>query len=489
MPDKSQGNQGQNDYWIVKSDKNGKKLWDKRYGGSEEDYLNRVIQTQDGGYLLGGSSLSGKSNDKSEISQGERDYWVVKVDASGNKQWDKRFGGSGYDELKKVVQLASGDYVLGGMSNSPASGNKSQASQGGTDYWLVKINSTGTKLWDKRFGGSSNEKLGSFTETKEGGFLLGGTSTSDKSGDKTQENQRGSDYWVVKTDKDGSLLWEKTYGGNGQDEVYSVGRSHGENLFIAGTSNSGKNGDKSQAGQGDKDYWLLKLDKNGSKLWDKSFGGSKDDELRASTFTDQGHYVLAGSSYSNVSGDKTQASQGASDYWLVEVDESGNKVQDQRFGGSGTEELRTVFQTNDGGLLLGGRSDSGVSGDKTQSSQGETDYWLVKVAPTTTPLVAARETTQITELAENANLKQLQAYPNPFQEQVTASFTLPATQAATVKVYDSQGREITTLFQGEAQAHQTYRVEWHAGKQTTGIYLLQLRTLTQRQQQKMLLTR
>ncbi|QMU27874.1 T9SS type A sorting domain-containing protein [Adhaeribacter radiodurans] len=487
--DKSLVNQGQNDYWIVKSDKNGKKLWDKRYGGSNQDYLNRVIQTLDGGYLLAGSSHSGKSGDKTEANQGQRDYWVVKINARGNKQWDKTFGGSGYDELKKVIQLNSGEYVLGGYSDSPASGSKSQASRGGTDYWLVKISANDTKLWDHCYGGNLDELFGSFTETRDGGLFLGGFSLSGKSGDKSQASYGAGDYWAVKTDKDGHLLWEKSYGGSGQEEAYSVGRSQGANLYLAGTSESGNTGDKSQASQGGKDYWLINLDEQGTKLWDSSFGGSKDDELRASTFTGEGNYLLAGYSYSGVSGDKTQPSQGASDYWVVQVDGNGNKVADQRYGGSGEDELRTIFQTNDGGLLLGGRSNSGVSGDRTQPSQGGTDYWLVKVAPAATPILAAREAILAEEQISSFYPVQVQAYPNPFQDQVTVSFTLPLTQTATVKVYDSQSREVTTLFQEEAKANQTYQVKWRTGNKPAGLYFLQLQTPTRHQQWKLLLTK
>ncbi len=484
--DKSQDSKGKYDYWIVKSDQNGTKLWDKTFGGSDADYLSRVIRTQDGGYLLAGSSLSGKGFDKSEASQGQRDYWLVKTDALGNKQWDKTIGGSGYEELIKVIQLASGEYVLGGYSNSPVSGTKSQASRGGLDYWLVKISATGTLIWDKRYGGLKDETLGSFTQTPDGGFLLAGTSFSGTSGDKTQGSRSGGDYWVLKVDKAGHALWDKTYGGSGADEAYSIGRS-GADYFIAGTSTSGQNGDKSQVNQGGKDYWLLKVNPNGTKLWDKTFGGNQDDELRASTFTDQGTYILGGSSLSDISGDKTQPSRGGSDYWLVEVAENGEKVQDRRFGGTGTEELRTVFQTPDGGLLLGGSSTSDVSGEHSQTTRGGSDYWLVKLAPEKLTLVASRQASGIE--APTTLTHHLIAYPNPFQNHITISFSLPETQAATLKIYDSQGRKIKTLFQGEAQANQKYEVQWQADKKPAGLYFLQLQTPTQNQQQKILLSK
>nr|AIA14929.1 Por secretion system C-terminal sorting domain [uncultured bacterium] len=388
------------------------------------------------------------------------------------------------------MQLSSGEYGLAGTSNSPVSGDKTQASQGGSDYWLVKIDQTGSKLWDQRYGGSLAEELGSFIETSEGGFLLGGSSDSNAGGDK-KENSRGySDFWVVKTNAQGTVEWNKTFGGDDTDQAYSIGQAPGGTYFMAGWSFSGKSGDKTQESQGGKDYWLVTLDQQGNKVWDRTFGGSKDDELRASTFTSQGYYVLAGHSYSGKSGDKTQASQGESDYWVVAVDQEGNQVLDQRYGGNGKEELRTVTPTRDGGLLLAGRSASGVSGDRTQSSQGSTDYWLVKVAPlTTSSKIASRAATLTEEPGARTESLNVQAYPNPFPDKVTIRFTLPATQPATVKVVDSQGREVKSLFQGEAQANHTYELEWHAGQQASGMYLLQLQTPTHQNTQKILLNK
>lgn len=143
---------------------------------------------------------------------------------------------------------------------------------------------------------------------------LGGSSLSGKTGDKSQPSRGKADYWVVKTDKAGNLVWEQTFGGSGADELFSVKQINGNNYYLAGTSSSGKEGDKSQKSHSGKDYWLVKVDESGTKIWDKAFGGSKDDKLLASTFTDEGHYILAGSSNSDVSGDKSQASQGSNDY-------------------------------------------------------------------------------------------------------------------------------------------------------------------------------
>ncbi|PSR52709.1 hypothetical protein AHMF7605_03795 [Adhaeribacter arboris] len=487
--DKTQASRGKNDYWMVKSDKNGKKIWDKRYGGGGDDYLNRVIQTQDGGYLLAGSSLSGISGDKSQASRGDRDYWIVKISGTGVKQWDKRYGGSGYDELKKVIQLSTGDYILAGYSNSPVSGDKSQGNQGGYDYWLVKISNTGTKIWDKRYGGNLNDALTGIVQTSGGGFLLGGSSTSAGNGEKSEESRGGKDFWLISVNKNGAKLWDKTYGGAGEDEAYSLGRSGSSDYFISGSSDSPAGSDKTRGSQGLKDFWFLKINNKGVKIWDKRFGSNFDDEAKASIQTQDGGYLLAGISASSMGGNKSQNSQGGFDYWIVKTDKDGMYQWDKRFGGSSVDDLRAVIQTPDGGYLLAGKSLSGASGDRTQPSQGEYDYWVVKVAPETSPLLAAREATEVTLPTEISGLKQLQAYPNPFSEKVTVSFTLPQTQPASVKVYDNQGREITTLFQGEAKAKKTYQVKWQAQNKATGLYFLQLQTPTIQQQQKILLTK
>ncbi|QMU31048.1 T9SS type A sorting domain-containing protein [Adhaeribacter radiodurans] len=486
--DRTQASQGKNDYWIVKSDANGKKLWDKRYGGSADDYLNRIIQTKDGGYLLAGSSLSGKGGDKSEASRGGRDYWIDKLDKQGKKEWDKSYGGSGYDELKKVLQLSTGEYLLAGYSNSPVSGEKTQASQGENDYWLVKVSSTGEKLWDKRYGGNLEEELAGIVQTAEGGFLLGGSSWSDKSGNKTGASRGKSDFWLVAVDKEGKQLWDRTYGGKGEDQAYSLGKA-GNTYFLAGQSDSPAGWDKTRDSQGGLDYWLLKVSSTGEKVWDKRYGGSKDDELRASIPTQDSGYLLAGKSFSNQSGNKRQDSQGLSDYWMVKADKDGQYEWSKTFGGSGAEELRAVIQTSEGGYLLGGKSYSGVSGDRTQPSQGGYDYWLVKVAPEAKSIVAEREATLVEEIPLPMEQFSLKAYPNPSSGKFTVSFTLPQTQNASLKVYDNQGREITTLFQGEAKANQKYEVEWQANNKAAGLFFLQLQNPTLRWHQKLLIAK
>jgi hypothetical protein len=145
-----------------------------------EDELYSVIQTIDGGYLLGGFSESSASGDKTENSQGGRDYWVVKLDGSGAVQWDNTIGGSSGDNLNSVIQTSDGGYLLGGESSSPASGDKTENSLGNDDYWVVKLDGSGAVEWDHTIGGSNSDQLNSVFQTIDGGYLLGGSSNSER---------------------------------------------------------------------------------------------------------------------------------------------------------------------------------------------------------------------------------------------------------------------------------------------------------------------
>jgi len=261
-------------------------------------------------------------------------------------------------------------------------------------------------------------------------------------------------------------------------------------ILLAGHSASEKNGDKSPLSRGGKDYWLVQINGNGNKQWDKAYGGSGEETLRSLIQDKDGGYVLGGTSSSGKSGDKSQASQGASDYWIVKTNAAGTKRWDKRLGGNNEEELRSVWQTNNGGYLLGGRSNSGISGDKTQSGQGGNDYWLVQVAPeTVTALVATKQSIPAQEELAAGKLLVLTTFPNPFAQELTINFKVPQTQKVSLKVYDSQGQEITTLFQGEAKAAQEYACQWQAGKSAPGIYILQLQGKKQLSHQKVVLTR
>jgi hypothetical protein len=371
------------------------KQWDRTLGGSDYEALGGLTPTPDGGYLLAGWSTSGASGVKSQGSRGGYDFWVVKVDALGRPQWDRTYGGSRDEQLTCVRLTRDGGYLLGGYSESGISGDKSQANHGvfSNDMWVIKLDAQGNKEWDRSLGGSGDEQLYSMVQTPDGGYVLGGTSASGQDGNRTQPSQGNYDYWLVKLDGQGRTQWDRTYGGQLWDRIYSVELTADGGLLASGVSGSGISGDKTQTHLGN-EFWILKLDAQGRKQWDRSLGGDGDDVLTCAKPTPDGGYILGGWSDSNVSGDKTQPHYGNNsgynhDYWVVKLNAQGAVQWERTLGGDAIEQLYALELTADGGYLVGGRSTSNVSGDKTQPNRGNTsgyswDYWLVKLSATGT---------------------------------------------------------------------------------------------------------
>ncbi len=360
--------------------------WERSFGGTDADFSHVGQTTSDGGYIVGGYSYSEISGNKTSANFGSGDFWVVKLDASGNKQWDRSCGGTNLDRITSLRQTSDGGYILGGISFSDASGNKASSNYGAADYWVVKLDAAGNKQWDASYGGSSNEVLRSVQQTSDGGYIVGGISLSGVSGNKAGAGFGANDYWIVKLNANGNKQWERTYGGSDSDELHALQQTTDGGYILGGYSSSDVSGNKTSAsfGNGSSDYWVVRLDVAGNKQWEKSYGGDDVDELRSVQQTADGGFILGGHSYSGVSGNKSSSSFGSHDYWVVKLDTNGNKQWDRSYGGDDSENLHSVQQASDGGYLLGGVSSSRVSGNKLTASPGsETgDYWIVKLGST-----------------------------------------------------------------------------------------------------------
>ncbi|MBK9402340.1 MAG: hypothetical protein IPN36_16300, partial [Bacteroidetes bacterium] len=370
---------GGNDYWIVKTDSIGNIQWQNTIGGILNDNLTSVMQTADGGFILGGYSESYIFGDKTENCLGDFDYWIVKTDSLGNIQWQNTIGGILEDELFALQQTADGGYILGGKSRSDISGDKTENSQGGYDYWIVKTDSIGNIQWQNTIGGSINDELNSIHQTADGGFILGGFSGSGISGDKTENCLGGYDYWIVKTDSQGNIQWQNTLGGSVNDFMYSVRQTADGGYVLGGNSNSNISGDKSENCLGFDDFWIVKTDVAGNIEWQNTIGGSFIDWMSSVQQTNDGGYILSGSSASNISVDKTENSLGDIDYWVVKLDTAGYIQWQNTIGGSNADRLTSVLETTDGAYVLGGWSWSDISGDKTENCYVLEDFWVVKI--------------------------------------------------------------------------------------------------------------
>jgi hypothetical protein len=357
------------------------KHWDYRFGGLDYDGLTCFKQTNDKGYILGGYSYSGIGGDKTEDTKGTRDYWIVKVDSLGNKEWDKDFGGSDDDYLATLILTSDGGFLLGGSSNSGISGNKTQPTHGDHDYWIIKLDSLGNQQWDRDFGGNLSDGLGSICSTKDNGYILGGVSMSDSSGDKSAPSRGTADYWIVKIDSSGNKQWDLAFGGIGYDQLITLQPAFDGGYLLGGTSTSDTGIDKSEPSWGVDDYWIIKIDSAGIRQWDRDFGGTESDVLWSLQQTRDSGFILAGISGSDISGNKTTPLKQFpySDYWIIKVDSLGNRHWEKDFGGNNIEDdFGNVALTSDGGYLFSGTSYSGIGGDKTENNMGDEQGWIIK---------------------------------------------------------------------------------------------------------------
>jgi hypothetical protein len=377
--DKTGNARGLNDYWVVKLDAAGKVQWQNSIGGSGDDILSFIQQTSDGGYILGGSSISPVSGDKTETSLFYNDYWVVKLDTAGNIQWQRTVVKSGDDNLTSLQQTSDGGYILGGYSNAAMFDDKSEKTLGYYDYLVVKLDAAGNIQWQKLIGETNYDYLRYIQQTSDGGYILGGYSNSYNGGKKTEFLYNFDDYLVVKLDAAGNIEWQKAIGGKFDDNLMSVQQTSDGGYILGGYSNSAISGDKTEKSFRLYDYWVVKLSASGNIEWQNTIGGSGNDCLMFAQETSDGGYILGGYSNSPISGDKTEKIYGVNDYWVVKLDVSGNIQWQKTLGGSDDDYLNSMRQTSDGGYILGGSSESYDSGNKTESAKGYLDYWVVKL--------------------------------------------------------------------------------------------------------------
>ena len=298
---KTDGNNGDLDYYIWKMKENGDPDWQKSFGGSGSDFLQSITLTSDAGFIIAGTSSSNKGFDKTENSKGEEDYWIIKLDARGNQEWQKTIGGSGQDKLQVIQQTTDGGYIIGGSSSSEAAtktnaqqtGEKTSIHYGNLDYWVVKIDSKGTIEWQQTYGGTFVDELRSLEQTIDGGYILGGYSNSPSSGNKTDDNKGIGDYWVVKIDKKGVIEWQKTIGGSQDDQLYVVHQTYDRGYILGGNSNSSSGNDKSRSNTSGTDFWVVKLDVTGKILWQETYDYGKVDIL-TSLIENEDHTILLG---------------------------------------------------------------------------------------------------------------------------------------------------------------------------------------------------
>ena len=360
------------DFWIVKIDSLGTLDWQKSLGGDSNDVANSIKQTADGGYIIAGSTNS--INGDVIVNHGRMDYWIVKLDAKGKIVWQKTFGGSEDEEARSIEITSDGGYIAAGYSYSIDGDISKRDSTGLPDYWVVKMDKDGNLQWEKSYGGSLRDNAESIHQSKDHGYFVAGYSES-KDGDVTG-NHGGDDYWVVKLDSAGNLKWQKSYGGSSDDLTYSSDLTNDGGLIVAGYSDS-PDGDVI-GNHGNVDFWVIRIDSAGKLLWQKSLGGSDGDAATSVKQTFDGGFVIFGYT-SSYDGEVTgNHGDGSNDYWVVKLDSLGNFVWQKTLGGRSEEYSNDICLTTDGGIAAAGSTVSN-DGDVSGYHGGAEDYWIVKL--------------------------------------------------------------------------------------------------------------
>ena len=369
------GCHGGGDFWVVKIATTGSMEWQRCYGGSNDEEAYDIQQTTDSGYIVVGNT---NSND-GEVTgnHGGYDVWVIKISSSGALQWQKCLGGSGYDGAGSIGQTADGGYIFAGITNSN-DGNVS-GNHGYYDVWAVKLTNTGSITWAKTYGGSSWDGACTVQQTYDGGYIIGGGSTSNNGdvtghhGDTTQP-----DFWVVKLSTTGSIEWQKSLGGSDYDPGSFAIQTRDSGYIVCGATGSvdgdvtGHIGSCYTCGPYGLNGWVVKLSQSGAIQWDKCIYVCGDDELNSIMQTTDGRYVVAGTTCWNIYGN------GSAIYF--KLSDTGHIDWMTSCGGiaTGPDHFSSIAPTSDGfGIAAGytASTDGDVSGN-----HGQTDYWVVKFA-------------------------------------------------------------------------------------------------------------
>lgn len=374
--------------WIVKTDVAGDTIWSKAFGGPGDERAYYIIKVEDGGYVSTGYITN--------LGTTGRDYFLLKLNASGDSVWMKTYHKNSIDWALCVQQTMDMGYVIVGFTQH----------QGDTDVWMIKTDEFGDTLWSKTYGGDLNDWGSSIKQTADTGFII--------TGFKEVNAQRNRDLWLLKTDMYGNEQWSKTFGGNEEDWGRAVIQSEDYGYVLSGVTSS--------FGAGLEDIWVLKTDILGDTLWARTFGGEYDDWAYASIIeTNEMDYLVAGGTESY--------GMGGTDAWLIKSNSDGDLLWSKTYGGNEFDIASYVIPTTDNGFLLAGSTLSYGSNSE--------DAWLIK-----TDSVGNTIFTDINEYNDgnfNDTEGSIEIYPNPASHFVNIRY-LKLEYRKTLFIYDMFGR-------------------------------------------------
>jgi len=304
--------------------------WAKTYGDSYYDYPQSFQQTSDGGYIVsGGSSLYSSSS--------WMEACVLKLSSEGEIQWQSSYDGA--DSVSSIRQTIDGGYIAAGYTSTNVTSKN--------DFWVFKLDSAGNTEWQKTYGGSSEDLAKSISQTAEGGYIVAGITKSFGAGKY--------DFWIIKLFSSGDVEWQRTYGGLEDDIIKSIQQTADGGYIVAGSTKS--------FGAGERDLLVLKLFSSGDIDWQRTYGGIKDDNAYCIQPTVDGGYIVAGETYSVVN---------SNNIWVIKLSSTGSIEWQQAYGGyASSGRAASIWQTNDGGYI--------VAGETNSFGSGSYDIWILKL--------------------------------------------------------------------------------------------------------------
>ena len=367
------GNHGASDVWVIRLDAAGTFQWQKCLGGNKVDAAVSALLLPGGNIIVLATTNSNNGNVTNNHggNTNTSDVWLVALSPSGSLLWQKTFGGSSFDAAHALLKTSDNNLLIGASTesnNGDVTGN-----HGGEDFWMIKVDTLGNMIWQKALGGSGADVCNAVAETNDG-YVASGSSTS--SNCDVSRNLGGNDFWIVKTDFTGNIIWEKSYGGSLNESAFSTITNGYGNIVIGGYTSS--NDSDVLENHGSSEFWLLELDASGMKVMQSTFGGSNSDIAFSIVNADADGYLLAGTTTSNDFDLQFAQTHGGEDCWLMKTDLAGNMIWSRAYGGSSSDRAFSVIQTTDGGYIIAGYTQS--NNGQVSGNHGANDLWVAKLS-------------------------------------------------------------------------------------------------------------
>ncbi|MGK6344442.1 T9SS type A sorting domain-containing protein, partial [Chryseobacterium sp. DT-3] len=391
--------------------------------GNNHDYLSASVSTQDGGFLISGTSYSGKGLDKKDESKGGSDFWLIRLNEFGDELWQKTLGSASDEEARSVIQTTDlGFFVAGNVTLRQAQGTTK--GYGSKDVLIVKLDKDGKELSQSILGGKGLDEVEKMIPTKDGGALLGIYSRSNLGGSKKTENYGEGDFWIIKISKDGKVEWEKNFGGKDDDHLRTLALTS-TGFLVGGESRSKISGNKTVGIEEGTDLWLISLSEKGEEIWQKSYNFGNRDILMGTSVL---HSADDKTSKGILLGGYTQAEgkieSDDETFWMLYLDQEGNEQWRKHVKGESRkreERLSDIKLNRDGSIILAGTS---------AEELGKENWKIVKLGDK-----------QLDQLIEKQDIK---IYPNPVSDYAYVEIGSQFKEADII-LYDMGGRQLQSL--------------------------------------------